>query len=108
MYAIRSYYERERIAKEYRSEGKEEALKIRATTDKEKTILIADAYRQEQEIRGEGDGKSIKVYADAFNKDPEFYSFIRSMEAYKNSMKTGTTLLLSDESDFLEFLNKSK
>jgi membrane protease subunit HflC len=100
--------ERERIAKEYRSEGKEEALKIRATTDKEKTILIADAYRQEQEIRGEGDGKSIKVYADAFNKDPEFYSFIRSMEAYKNSMKTGTTLLLSDESDFLEFLNKSK
>ena len=100
--------ERERIAKEYRSEGKEEALKIRATTDKEKTILIADAYRQEQEIRGEGDGKSIKVYADAFNNDPEFYSFIRSMEAYKNSMKTGTTLLLSDESDFLEFLNKSK
>ncbi len=100
--------ERERIAKEYRSEGKEEALKIRATTDKEKTILIADAYRQEQETRGEGDARSIKIYAEAFNKDPEFYSFIRSMEAYKNSMKTGTTLLLSDESDFLEFLNKSK
>jgi len=100
--------ERERIAKEYRSEGKEEALKIRATTDKEKTILIADAYRQEQEIRGEGDARSIKIYAEALNRDPEFYSFIRSMEAYKNSMKTGTTLLLSDESDFLEFLNKSK
>jgi len=100
--------ERERIAKEYRSEGKEEALKIRATTDKEKTILIADAYKQEQETRGEGDARAIKIYAEAFNKDPEFYSFIRSMEAYKNSMKTGTTLLLSDESDFLEFLNKSK
>ena len=100
--------ERERIAKEYRSEGKEEAQKIRAKTDKEKTILIADAYKQEQEIRGGGDAKSIKIYAESFNKDSEFYSFIRSMEAYKNSMKTGTTLLLSDESDFLEFLNKSK
>lgn len=100
--------ERERIAKEYRSEGREAATKIRATTDKEKTILIAEAYKKEQEVRGEGDGLSTKIYADAFQKDPDFYSFMRSMEAYKNSLKTDTTILLSDKSDFLEFLNSPK
>ena len=100
--------ERERIAMEYRSEGKEEATKIRAETDKEKTILVAEAYKQEQTIRGEGDGMSTKIYADAFNKDPKFYSFMRSMEAYKNSLKTDTPLLMSEDSDFLGFLNKSK
>ena len=98
--------ERQRIAMEYRSEGKEESTKIRAQTDKEKTILIAEAYKQEQTIRGEGDGKSTKIYADAFKKDPRFYSFIRSMEAYKNSLKADTTILLSEDSEFLRFLNK--
>ena len=100
--------ERERIAMEYRSEGKEEATKIRAETDKEKTILVAEAYKKEQSIRGEGDGLSTKIYADAFSKDPKFYSFMRSMEAYKNSLNTDTTLLMSEGSDFLEFLNKSE
>ena len=100
--------ERERIAMEYRSEGKEEATKIRAETDKEKTILVAEAYKKEQSIRGEGDGLSTKIYADAFSKDPKFYSFMRSMEAYKSSLNTDTTLLMSEDSDFLGFLNKSK
>jgi modulator of FtsH protease HflC len=100
--------ERERIAMEYRSEGKEEATKIRAETDKEKTILVAEAYKQEQAIRGEGDAAATKIYADAYNKDQEFYSFMRSMEAYKKSLKTDTTLLMSEDSDFLGFLNKSK
>lgn len=100
--------ERERIAKEYRSEGKEEATKIRALTDKEKVILMADAYKQEQILRGQGDAIATRIYAEAYSKDPEFYSFIRSMEAYKNSLKSDTTILLSDESDFLEFLNTSK
>ncbi len=100
--------ERERIAMEYRSEGKEEATKIRAETDKEKTILVAEAYKQEQIVRGEGDALATKIYADAFNKDQEFYTFMRSMEAYKNSLKTDTTLLMSEDSDFLSFLNKSK
>ena len=100
--------ERERIAMEYRSEGKEEATKIRAETDKEKTILVAEAYKQEQTIRGEGDGTSTKIYADAFSKDQNFYSFMRSMEAYKQSLKTDTTLLMSEDSDFLGFLNKPK
>ena len=100
--------ERERIAMEYRSEGKEEATKIRAETDKEKTILVAEAYKQEQIVRGEGDAHATKIYADAFNKDQKFYTFMRSMEAYKKSLKTDTTLLMSENSDFLGFLNKSK
>ena len=100
--------ERERIAMEYRSEGKEEATKIRAETDKEKTILVAEAYKEEQIVRGEGDALATKIYADAFNKDQKFYTFMRSMEAYKKSLKTDTTLLMSEDSDFLGFLNKSK
>ena len=100
--------ERQRIAMEYRSEGTEESTKIRAQTDKEKTILIAQAYKQEQTIRGEGDGQATKIYADAFSKDPKFYNFIRSMEAYKKSLKTDTTILLSEDSEFLNFLNKNK
>ena len=100
--------ERERIAMEYRSEGKEEATKIRAETDKEKTILVAEAYKEEQIVRGEGDALATKIYANAFNKDQKFYTFMRSMEAYKKSLKTDTTLLMSEDSDFLGFLNKSK
>lgn len=100
--------ERERIAKKYRSEGAEEATKIRATTDKEKVILIAEAYKKEQETRGNGDARATKIYADAFNKDREFYAFMRSMQAYKNSLKTDTTVILSEKSDFLKYLNKSR
>lgn len=100
--------ERERIAMEYRSEGKEEATKIRAETDKEKTILVAEAYKEEQIVRGEGDAQATKIYADAYSKDQKFYTFMRSMEAYKKSLKTDTTLLMSEDSDFLGFLNKSK
>lgn len=100
--------ERERIAKEYRSEGKEEATKIRAETDKEKVIIMATAYQQEQGIRGEGDAIATKIYAEAFQKDPEFYNFTRTMEAYKNSLKTDTTILLSEDSDFLGHLYKPK
>ena len=100
--------ERERIAREYRSEGKEESTKIRAETDKERTILLAEAQKSEQVIRGEGDAKAITIYAEAYNKDPKFYSFIRSMEAYKKSFQSDTTILLSEDSDFLEFLNQSK
>ena len=100
--------ERERIAKKYRSEGAEEATKIRAGTDKEKVILIAQAYRKEQEIRGNGDARATKIYANAYNQDREFYAFMRSMQAYKNSLQTGTTVLLSEKSDFLKYLNKSR
>ncbi|HJL73633.1 MAG TPA: protease modulator HflC, partial [Nitrospinaceae bacterium] len=64
------------------------------------------AYKQEQTVRGEGDGQATKIYAEAFEKDPKFYSFIRSMEAYKQSLKADTTILLSEDSEFLRFLNK--
>ena len=100
--------ERERIAKKYRSEGAEEATKIRAETDKEKVILVAEAYKKEQEIRGNGDARATKIYADAYNRDREFYAFMRSMQAYKNSLKTDTTVILSEKSDFLKYLNKSR
>ena len=100
--------ERERIAKKERSEGAEEATKIRATTDKEKVILIAEAYKKEQETRGDGDARATKIYADAFNRDREFYAFMRSMQAYKNSLKSDTTVILSEKSDFLKYLNKSR
>jgi modulator of FtsH protease HflC len=100
--------ERERIAKKYRSEGAEEATKIRAETDKEKVILVAEAYKKEQEVRGNGDARATKIYADAYNRDREFYAFMRSMQAYKNSLKTDTTVILSEKSDFLKYLNKSR
>ena len=99
--------ERQRIARRYRSEGQEQALKIRAETDKEKTILLADAYQTEQQIRGEGDASAITIYAEAFQKDPEFYGFLRTLEAYKSSLKTDTTLLLPAQSEFLEHLFKN-
>ena len=100
--------ERERIAKEYRAQGKEEAQKIRAKTDKEKIVLLAEAYKKEQEIQGEGDAKSIKIYAGSLEKDPEFYSFIRSMEAYKILFKEKSTIILPPDTEFFRFLKESK
>lgn len=97
--------ERERIAKKYRSEGREEAVKIRAKTDKKKTILLAEAYRKAEEIRGEGDAKAIKIYAEAFKKAPEFYAFLRTLEAYKKSLSQGTTLVLPQDSEFFQYLS---
>ncbi len=100
--------ERERIAKEYRAHGKEEAQKIMAQTDKEKVVLLAQAYKKEQIIKGEGDAISIKIYAEALGKDPEFYSFIRSMEAYKNIFKEKSTIILPPDTEFFKFLKESK
>ncbi|HLA48167.1 MAG: HflC protein [Nitrospinae bacterium RIFCSPLOWO2_02_FULL_39_110] len=100
--------ERERIAMQYRSEGQEEATKIRAETDKEKVILLAEAYKEEQKTKGEGDALSIKIYADAVQSDPEFYTFVRSLEAYKKSLKDKTTVILSPESEFLKYFRTPK
>lgn len=100
--------EREREAKKYRSEGEEEAAKIRAEADKQKTILLADAYEAAQKSRGEGDALAIKIFAQALEQDPEFYSFYRTLEAYKKSLKDKTTLILSPDSEFLKYLQKSE
>ena len=97
--------ERERIAKKYRSEGEEEAVKIRATTDKIKTILLAEAYRKAEKFRGEGDAGAITIYAEAFEKDPEFYAFVRTLEAYEKSLGRDTTVILPSDSEFFQYLN---
>jgi modulator of FtsH protease HflC len=98
--------EREREAKRYRSEGQEEGVKIRAETDKQKTIMLADAYAQEQSIRGEGDAVAIRVYAEAFQQDPDFFAFVRTLETYKKSLKGKTTLLLPAQMEFLKYLRE--
>ena len=96
--------ERQRIAKKYRSEGEEEAVKIRATTDKDKTILLAESYRLAEKLKGEGDAEAIKVYAEAFEKDPEFFAFVRTLEAYGKSLRKDTTLILPSDSEFFKYL----
>jgi membrane protease subunit HflC len=98
--------ERERIAKQYRAEGEEESAKIIAETEKEKTVILAEAYKSAQILKGEGDAEAVKIYAESFNQDPEFYKFFRTLEAYKNTFKDKTTVLLSSESEFLKYLNK--
>ena len=97
--------ERQRIAKKYRSEGEEEAVKIRATTDKERTILLAESYRQAEILKGEGDAEAIKVYAEAFEEDPEFYAFVRTLEAYEKSLRKDTTVVLPADSEFFRYLS---
>ena len=97
--------ERQRIAKKYRSEGEEEAVKIRATTDKERTILLAESYRQAEILKGGGDAEAIKVYAEAFEEDPEFYAFVRTLEAYEKSLRKDTTVVLPADSEFFQYLS---
>ncbi len=90
-------------ATERRSKGNEKALEIRSTAEKERTILMANAQRDSQIIKGEGDNEAIKIYANAFNVDKEFYSFIRSLEAYKKTMANSETrLILSPDSEFFK------
>jgi membrane protease subunit HflC len=96
--------ERERQAKQYRSEGQEEAARIRAAADKDKTIMLAEAKRQADVLRGEGDAKATKIYAEALQKDPEFYSFVRSLKAYRKSLKENTKFIFTPESEFFEYL----
>ncbi len=100
--------EREKQAKKYRSEGEEAAVKIRATTDEEKVNILATAYQLEQEIKGKGDAEAIRIYAEAYQQDPEFFAFTRSLEAYKKTLKTQTTFIISPDSEFLKYLQKSR
>ncbi|HEX2752873.1 MAG TPA: protease modulator HflC, partial [Alphaproteobacteria bacterium] len=96
--------EREREAAEFRAQGQEAAQEIKSKADREVTVLLAAAGKEAQILRGQGDEQAIKIYADAFKKDPEFYAFYRTMEAYKSSMSgDNTTFILSPNSDFLRF-----
>ena len=98
--------ERERIAKQYRAEGQEESAKIIAETEREKTVILAEAYKTAQTLKGEGEAESVKIYAESFNQDPEFYKFYRTLEAYRKTFKDKTTVLLSTDSEFLKYLTK--
>ena len=100
--------EREREAHELRSRGRELAEGIEADADRQKTIIEAEAYREAQAVRGEGDASAAQIYAEAFNLDPEFYSFYRSMEAYRTSFANKDDLLVIEpDSDFFRFLKDS-
>ncbi|MDA0782081.1 MAG: protease modulator HflC [Rickettsiales bacterium] len=100
----RMYTDRNKEAREYRAQGQEEAQKIVSKAEKLATIIIAEAERDSQIIRGEGDGKATKIFADAFNRDSEFFSFYRSMQAYKGSInKDSTSMVLSPDSEFLGY-----
>ena len=100
--------ERVREAKEFRAKGAEEAQRIRAEADKEKTVILAEATRKSEILRGEGEAESISIYSNAFEKDAEFYSFYRTMQAYTKVLgEEGTTMILSPDSQFLKYLNSS-
>ncbi|MFN2426120.1 MAG: protease modulator HflC [Candidatus Binatia bacterium] len=96
--------ERERLAKKFRAEGDEEARKVRSESDKEVAILTAQARKQSEIRRGEGDAQAVRIFADAYGRDPDFYGFIRTLEAYRRSMHAGTSVILSPNSDFLRLL----
>tara|TARA_A100001037_G_scaffold26375_1_gene21398 strand:- start:1324 stop:2169 length:846 start_codon:yes stop_codon:yes gene_type:complete len=98
--------ERERQAKQFRSEGEEEALKIRAETDKDKAIILANAFKVSQEISGEGDAKALEIYASGYKSDPEFYNFTRTLDSYKKIIDNESKLILTTDSDFLKLLKE--
>ena len=101
--------ERKRQANKFRSEGEEEAQKIRAATDRDKTVILAEATRKSEILRGEGEAEAINIYSNAFEKDSSFYNFYRSMQAYSEVLgQEGTTMILSPDSQFLKFFNDSK
>ena len=101
--------ERARVARQLRAEGEADAERIRAEADKEVTIIIAEANRESQEIRGAGDATAAEIYANAYNKNPEFYAFYRSINAYKESMgKSNDLLVLDPNNEFFRYLNQSR
>ena len=101
--------ERTRVAKDYRSRGAEAAERIRADSDRQRTVTLAEAYRDAEKTRGDGDGKAAGIYAKAYNKDREFYSFYRSLTAYKNSFNAQNDIMVIDpSSDFFKYFKKSK
>ena len=100
--------EREREAKEFRARGAEMAVTITSTADKEVTVILADAQKKSEIMKGEGDGQRNKIFASAFGKDPEFFGFYRAMQAYERALIGGeTSLILSPDSDFFKFFGNT-
>jgi len=101
--------ERARVAKELRSQGAEAAERIRADADRQRTVTLAEAYRDAQQIRGKGDAKASETYARAYNKDPEFYAFYRSINAYQTAFRSkADVMVLEPDADFFKYFNKMK
>jgi membrane protease subunit HflC len=101
--------ERARVAKDFRSQGAEEAEKIRADADRQRQVTIANAYREAEEIRGQGDARAAEIYAGAYGKDEEFYSFYRSLQAYQQSFQQGNDImLLQPDGEFFNYFNEAK
>ena len=101
--------ERQRLAEELRSEGKEIAREIRAVADKDKVVILAEAYKKAEELRGEGDAEAAGIYAESFSQDPEFYEFTRSMKAYVETFENKSDVMLIDsDSEFFKYLNDKK
>jgi len=99
--------DRERLARKFRAEGEEQARKIRASADRDATVIVATAKGEAQISRGEGDAESARIYAAAYGADPKFYAFTRSLEAYRNTIGEGTTVILSPDSEFFQFFVNS-
>ena len=100
--------ERKRVANELRSEGAAEAEKIRADADRQREVIVAEAYREAQKIKGEGDAKAAAIYAQAFGQNPEFYTFYRSLEAYRGSFKNkGDVIVVEPNSDFFKYMKST-
>ena len=99
--------ERQRVAQDFRSRGKEEAEKIRATADREATIIVANAYSEGEKMRGEGDAKSAAIYAEAYSQDAEFYAFYRSLSAYEKAFSNSSDMMVIEpDSDFFRYFKK--
>ncbi|MCD6533549.1 MAG: protease modulator HflC [Deltaproteobacteria bacterium] len=95
--------ERQRKAKSYRSEGEEKAMKIRSLADKERTIILSEAYKESETLRGEGERTAIKISADAYGQDADFYAFYRSLQAYSKSLSTRATVVMDRDGEFLQY-----
>ena len=101
--------ERDRVAKDFRARGREKAEVIRATADKERTVILANAYNESEQTRGDGDAKSAEIYANAYQMDEEFYSFTRSLKAYINTFNSSNdVLIMKPDSEFFRYFKKSK
>ncbi len=98
--------ERERVAREFRSQGAEAAERIRADADRQRVVTLANAFREAEKLRGEGDAKSAEIYAQAFGQDTEFFTFYRSLNAYKKTFSSSSTLVLDPDSDFFQYFKK--
>ncbi len=100
--------ERERVAREFRSEGAEAAERIRADADRQRVVTLANAYRDAEKLRGEGDATAADIYAKAYNQDSEFFTFYRSLNAYKKTFTSSSTLVLEPNSDFFQYFKNRK